>query len=174
MSAERECGFGALLLMEFDRAFIRPALHRRPGGHTSRGPALNRGIAPPLFRPCLGNGYCPRLRDFIFRQIGQKLPAWRPYRRKNGDQLWIGKECNIGANSIIMAGIRVGDNCVVAAASVVMKDVPPNCLVAGNPARIMEKGIRTGPRGIIDRTVRADFGTASSVPDDKAPENAAS
>jgi exopolysaccharide acyltransferase PssR len=87
---------------------------------------------------------------------------------------WIGKECNIGANSIIMAGIRIGDNCVVAAASVVMKDVPPNCLVAGNPARIMEKGIRTGPRGIIDRTVRADFGTASSVPDDKAPEKAAS
>ena len=76
---------------------------------------------------------------------------------------WIGKECNIGANSIIMAGIRVGDNCVVAAASVVMKDVPSNCLVAGNPARIMEKGIKTGPRGIIDRTVRPDFGAAPPV-----------
>lgn len=81
---------------------------------------------------------------------------------------WIGKECNIGAHSIIMPGIRIGDNSVVAAASVVMKDVPPNCLVAGNPARIMEKGIRTGPLGIIDRTVRPDFGTASSAPDEKA------
>jgi hypothetical protein len=38
----------------------------------------------------------------------------------------------------------------------------------------MEKGIKTGPRGIIDRTIRPDFGTASSAPDDKAPEKAAS
>jgi acetyltransferase-like isoleucine patch superfamily enzyme len=87
---------------------------------------------------------------------------------------WIGKQCNIGANSIIMAGIRVGDHCVVAAASVVMKDVPSNCLVAGNPARIMEKGIKTGHRGIIDRTVRPDFGATPSVSTETAPEKAAS
>jgi acetyltransferase-like isoleucine patch superfamily enzyme len=81
---------------------------------------------------------------------------------------WIGKECNIGAHSIIMPGVRIGDNCVVAVASVVMKDVPSNCLVAGNPARIMEKGIQTGRLGIINRMVRADFGTPSSAPDEKA------
>jgi acetyltransferase-like isoleucine patch superfamily enzyme len=81
---------------------------------------------------------------------------------------WIGKECNIGAHSIIMPGIRVGDNCVVAAASVVMKDVPSNCLVAGNPARIMEKGIQTSPLGIINRMVKADFGTDSSALDQRA------
>ena len=70
---------------------------------------------------------------------------------------WIGKECNIGAHSIIMPGIKIGDNCVVAAASLVMKDVPPNCIVAGNPARIIEKGIQTGRWGIINRVVQGDF-----------------
>ena len=63
----------------------------------------------------------------------------------------IGRQCQIGANSMIFPGVTVGDNCVVAAASVVMKDVPPNSLVAGNPARIMDKDIRTGRWGIIMR-----------------------
>jgi acetyltransferase-like isoleucine patch superfamily enzyme len=63
----------------------------------------------------------------------------------------IGRECQIGAYSIIMPGITIGDNCVVAIASVVVKDVPPNCLVAGNPGRVMEKGIKTGRWGRIIR-----------------------
>ncbi|HEY6520359.1 MAG TPA: acyltransferase [Roseiarcus sp.] len=61
----------------------------------------------------------------------------------------IGKQCDVGARSIIMPGVTIGDNCVVVAASVVTKDVPPNCFVAGNPARIIEKGIVTGPLGVI-------------------------
>ncbi|MGA8583274.1 MAG: acyltransferase [Roseiarcus sp.] len=66
------------------------------------------------------------------------------YTRRLHLHTYIGKECQIGAHSIIMPGVRIGDNCVVAVASVVMKDVPPNSLVSGNPARIIEKGIQTG------------------------------
>ncbi len=66
----------------------------------------------------------------------------------------IGRQCQIGAYAIIMPGVTIGDNSVVAVASVVIKDVPPNCLVAGNPARIMEKGIETGRWGIILREPR--------------------
>ncbi len=60
---------------------------------------------------------------------------------------WIGKRCFIGARSIILPGIRIGDECIVAPASVVMKDIPSNCLVAGNPARVMETNVHTGPWG---------------------------
>ena len=81
---------------------------------------------------------------------------------------WVGKECNIGARSIIMPGIKIGDNCVIAAASVVMKDVPANCLVAGNPARIMDTGIQTGPLGINRRTHDAKFSITCFAPDEKA------
>lgn len=63
----------------------------------------------------------------------------------------IGDRCQIGANSFIMPGVTIGDECVVAPASVVMKDVPPNTLVAGNPARMIERGIRTGRWGKLIR-----------------------
>lgn len=48
----------------------------------------------------------------------------------------IGNDCIVGANSTIIAGVRVGDNSVIAAGSVVTKDVPPNVVVIGVPARI--------------------------------------
>jgi acetyltransferase-like isoleucine patch superfamily enzyme len=48
----------------------------------------------------------------------------------------IGNDCIIGANSTIIAGVRVGENSVIAAGSVVTKDVPPNVVVTGVPARI--------------------------------------
>jgi acetyltransferase-like isoleucine patch superfamily enzyme len=59
----------------------------------------------------------------------------------------IGKCCLIGARSVIFAGVTIGDHCIVSAASVVMKNVPSNSLVMGNPARVMESNISTGPRG---------------------------
>src|SRR5439155_18802205 len=46
----------------------------------------------------------------------------------------IGRNVWIGIHCIIMRGVTIGDNSVVAAGSVVTKSVPPHTLVAGNPA----------------------------------------
>jgi tetrahydrodipicolinate N-acetyltransferase len=45
----------------------------------------------------------------------------------------------IGANAVILEGVRVGRGSVVAAGAVVTKDVPPNVVVAGTPARIIKE-----------------------------------
>lgn len=59
----------------------------------------------------------------------------------------IGRNCFIGARSIILPGITVGDGSIVAAGAVVTKDVPPKSIVAGNPATIIRENIEVGQFG---------------------------
>ncbi|MFC4410356.1 2,3,4,5-tetrahydropyridine-2,6-dicarboxylate N-acetyltransferase [Chungangia koreensis] len=45
----------------------------------------------------------------------------------------------IGANAVVLEGVRVGKGAVVAAGAIVTKDVPPNTVVAGTPARVIKE-----------------------------------
>jgi acetyltransferase-like isoleucine patch superfamily enzyme len=54
-----------------------------------------------------------------------------------GKPIAIERNVWIGAGATIIGGVTVGENSVVAAGSVVTKDVPPNTLVGGNPARVI-------------------------------------
>lgn len=49
----------------------------------------------------------------------------------------IGDNCYIGAGAIIMNPVKIGNNVIIGAGSVVTKDIPNNCVVAGNPARVI-------------------------------------
>ncbi|MGA8151660.1 MAG: acyltransferase [Terriglobales bacterium] len=44
---------------------------------------------------------------------------------------------SIGSGATILSNTTVGENAIVGAGSVVTKDVPPNCIAAGNPARVL-------------------------------------
>ena len=50
-----------------------------------------------------------------------------------GDRVWI------GAHSRIVGPIRVGDGATIGAGAVVLQDIPPRCLVLGNPARMIHR-----------------------------------
>lgn len=63
----------------------------------------------------------------------------------------IGKKCFIGARAIIMCGVTIGDEVIVGAGSVVTKDVPSNCIVAGNPARVIKQNIHTNNYGRLEK-----------------------
>lgn len=65
------------------------------------------------------------------RRAGQPTPPDQVRAVRIGDDVWVGSE------SIILKGVTVGDRAIVAARSVVTKDVPPDTIVAGNPARIV-------------------------------------
>jgi len=50
----------------------------------------------------------------------------------------IGKDVWVGTAALILPGITIGDGAVVAAGAVVTKDVPPDCVVAGVPAKVIK------------------------------------
>lgn len=49
----------------------------------------------------------------------------------------VGRRASIGSNATILCGITIGEGALVGAGSVVTRDVPPNSIVAGNPARVL-------------------------------------
>lgn len=61
----------------------------------------------------------------------------------------VGQNCFVGAHAIIMPGVRIGDECIIGSGAVVTADVPPQCIVGGNPAKILRTGIRTRRFGIL-------------------------
>ena len=63
--------------------------------------------------------------------------AYEPFTLDEASPVHIGRNVWIGQAAIIMRGVTIGDNSVVAAGSIVTKSVPPNTLVGGNPARIL-------------------------------------
>jgi acetyltransferase-like isoleucine patch superfamily enzyme len=70
-----------------------------------------------------GHGLLPNERHLV-------NPVSRPVIIENN--VWI------GLNSIILKGVRIGANSVVGAGSVVSRDVPPNSVASGNPARVVK------------------------------------
>ena len=81
----------------------------------------------------IGKGCC-FLQNTTFGNLFQNGKWRRPYLENN---------VVVGAHVVVLGGVHIGNNVKIGAGSVVLKDIPDNCTVVGNPARIIKKdGIR--------------------------------
>lgn len=64
-------------------------------------------------------------------------PTLRAKEYQYNMPIHIGKNCWIGAGSLILPGVTIGDNTVIGAGSVVTKDIPSSVVAVGNPCRVM-------------------------------------
>jgi len=77
--------------------------------------------------------------------INDKYPRATTGNRLQGEEDWkviptlVKKGASIGTGVTVLCGITIGENAIIGAGSVVTKDVPPNTIVVGNPARILRK-----------------------------------
>ena len=95
-------------------------------GNTIVGPGihpLNNLSTSPIFTEKI-NGTCHSWTD--------RTPQY-PYKK-----VFIGNDVWIGLRVIIMGGVHIGDGAVIAAGTIVTKDVPPYAVVGGIPARILK------------------------------------
>ncbi len=70
-------------------------------------------------------------------------------------ETYIGRNCFIGVRATILPGVTIGDEVVIGASTVVTKDVPSNCVVVGNPGRIVKTNIRMNDRAILQTVADA-------------------
>ena len=69
-------------------------------------------------------------------------PVHPELRRKQAQynlSITIGSNVWIGANSVILPGVRIGDNTVIGAGSVVTRDIPANVVAVGSPCRVLRE-----------------------------------
>lgn len=59
----------------------------------------------------------------------------------------IGRRCFIGARTIILPGVEVGDECIIGSGAVVTKNIPPRSIAAGVPAKVIQEDISVGAYG---------------------------
>lgn len=86
----------------------------------------------------------------IMREKGE-LSNYALWRYSDSAPITIGKNVWIGVNARINKGVTIGDNSIIAANSVITKDVPANCIAAGNPGKIVKTEIQTTTRIFSDK-----------------------
>lgn len=90
---------------------------------------------------------------------------YRGYKYSDSAPIVIGKNVWCGSYARINKGVTIGDGAVIAANTVVVKDVPANAICAGNPGKIVKENIDKLPRHIPDSVI---YNNILKTSDDKS------
>jgi len=140
------------VLKRHPRCFIHPTVAFRSAeniilGHDIRIQPYSCVWASPNSKIAIGDHTGIGPGTMIFSSNHQLEPG-SPYHLQPWTErdVIIGKDVWVGAASVILPGVTIGDGCVLAAGSVVTKDIPANTIVGGVPARAIKSRGDGGPR----------------------------
>lgn len=123
-----------------ENCYVEPPLHANWGCHTHFGKNVYANFNLTLVDDTdifVGNSvmFGPNV---TVATAGHPIdPALRLKVGQFNIPVHIGNNVWIGANSVILPGITIGDNSVIGAGSIVTKDIPENVVAVGNPCRVL-------------------------------------
>ena len=119
--------------------YISKPANLRMGFHTM----LNRNCYLDLSAPVELGDYSGAGHGVTFiTTVHDIVPGMNVGRGMSAKPIMVGERAWIGANVTVMPGVTIGPDAIVAAASLVARDVPANTLVAGVPARVVRRDVR--------------------------------
>lgn len=108
--------------------------------HFKRGGFLNAGVKILDIAPVVFGEFVQIGPNVVISTAGHPLDiAERVLPIAAANPITIGDSVWIGAGAIILDGVTIGDRSVIGAGSIVTKDIPADCVAAGNPCRVIKK-----------------------------------
>jgi len=95
----------------------------------------------------IGDNFISAPGSVILAHDASLLSQFREYRV---EKTIIGDNVFLGANSVVLAGVKIGDGAIIGAGAVVTKDVEAYSVVAGNPARKISRWMHTEKNAKIE------------------------
>ncbi len=126
-----------------DDCYIEPPLHSNWGGkhvHFGKGVYANFNLTLVDDTHIYVGDYTMLGPNVVIATAGHPiLPELRPLAYQYNMPVHIGKNCWLGAGVIVLPGVKIGDNSVIGAGSVVTKDIPANVVAVGNPCKVLRE-----------------------------------
>ena len=126
-----------------DDCYIEPPFHANWGGknvHFGNGVYANFNLT--MVDDCdifVGNNVLFGPNITVSAGTHPIHPELRSKQAQYNIPIHIGNNVWIGANSVILPGVNIGDNSVIGAGSIVTKDIPSNVVAVGNPCRVLRE-----------------------------------
>ncbi|HOX05448.1 MAG TPA: acyltransferase [Planctomycetota bacterium] len=119
---------------------INPGFHCHAGNiHCGEGVDLSDTLFIDYAPVYIGDGTWFSYRNMV-------ITAARDYEKVTARPVVLERNVWVTSNVTILPGVRIGENSVIGAGSVVVRDIPPNVLAAGNPCRPIRAVQRTRPK----------------------------